>query len=164
MEQARLARALDKVDFHLEAVKACMFAPGIEYRFMAGKDEIALQVCFQCNDLKYYGGGGSDTVDFGPVKAELLDLAKSAFPDLGLQSNAESAALFMQARDLDSRGQTANSIRIYRRAARAGSGKAAARLGEIYDQGINGVPSDKAEAAAWFKTARELGEQVPLPR
>jgi hypothetical protein len=64
--------------------KACAFVPGVEFRFMAGSDAVALRVCFHCNDLAYFGSGdkASSTVDFGRVKGELQEIAKIAFLDI----------------------------------------------------------------------------------
>ena len=61
---------------------------------------------------------------------------------------------------MENGGDAAGAIRIYRRAARAGSGKAAKRLGEIYDRGVPGVSRDYAESLQWYETARQLGETV----
>ena len=63
---------------------------------------------------------------------------------------------------MESSGKAADAIRIYRRAARAGSGKAAKRLGEIYDKGVPGVSRDYAESLQWYETARQLGETVEV--
>ena len=54
------------------------------------------------------------------------------------------------------------AIRIYRRAARDGSGKAAKRLGELFDKGAPGVTRDYQEALSWYSKARELGETVEI--
>lgn len=54
------------------------------------------------------------------------------------------------------------AIRIYRRAARDGDGKAAKRLGEIFDKGIPGVTRNYEEALSWYSKARELGETIEL--
>jgi len=83
-EQKRLADALDKVDFNPLIYKACAFVPGVEFRFMAGKDAVALRVCFHCNDLAYFGSGGqaSKTVDFWRVNSELREIATKAFPEI----------------------------------------------------------------------------------
>lgn len=83
-EQTRLADAVDKVDFDPRMQKACAFVPGVEFRFMAGSDAVALRVCFHCNDLAFFGSGdkASSTVDFGRVKGELQEIAKMAFPDI----------------------------------------------------------------------------------
>jgi serine/threonine-protein kinase len=61
---------------------------------------------------------------------------------------------------MENSGNTKDAIRIYRRAARAGSGKAAKRLGEIFDKGSGGVSRDYAESLQWYETARQLGETV----
>ena len=71
-------------------------------------------------------------------------------------------AMYQQALAMENSGKAAEAIRIYRRAARAGSGKAAKRLGEIYDKGVAGVPRDYAESLQWYETARQLGETVEL--
>jgi outer membrane biosynthesis protein TonB len=70
------------------------------------------------------------------------------------------AGLYEQAVATESNGDAKSAIRLYRRAARAGSGKAAKRLGEIYDRGVPGVPRDYAESLQWYETARQLGETV----
>ena len=48
--------------------------------------------------------------------------------------------------------------------ARRGNGKAAARLGEIYDKGLLGVKKDFAESLKWYNAARILGEDVPMAK
>jgi serine/threonine-protein kinase len=74
----------------------------------------------------------------------------------------ENETLYQQALTMENGGDAKGAIRIYRRAARAGSGKAAKRLGEIFDKGVNGVPRDYAESLQWYETARQLGETVEL--
>jgi serine/threonine-protein kinase len=61
---------------------------------------------------------------------------------------------------MENNGDAKGAIRLYRRAARAGSGKAAKRLGEIYDRGVPGVSRDYAESLQWYETARQLGETI----
>lgn len=73
----------------------------------------------------------------------------------------DAVASLREAQDLEGRGEIRESLRAYRRAARGGSGKAAKRLGEIYDKGAPGVPRDDAESRAWYETARQLGEAIP---
>jgi hypothetical protein len=75
---------------------------------------------------------------------------------------AEAEILYQQALDEENSGKAKEAIRIYRRAARGGSGKAAKRLGEIYDKGIPGVSRDYAESLQWYETARQLGETIEL--
>jgi serine/threonine-protein kinase len=72
----------------------------------------------------------------------------------------EFETLYQQALAMESGGNAKDAIRIYRRAARAGSGKAAKRLGELFDKGANGVPRDYAESLQWYETARQLGETI----
>ena len=70
--------------------------------------------------------------------------------------------MYQQAQALESSGKASEAIRIYRRAARAGHGKSAKRLGEIYDRGVPGVSRDYAESLQWYETARQLGEAVEI--
>jgi serine/threonine-protein kinase len=72
----------------------------------------------------------------------------------------EFETLYQQALAMEQAGNAAQAIRVYRRAARAGSGKAAKRLGEIYDRGVPGVSRDYAESLQWYETARQLGEKI----
>ena len=78
----------------------------------------------------------------------------------GKGAGSELDTLYQQALAMETGGNTKDAIRIYRRAARAGSGKAAKRLGEIFDKGANGVSRDYAESLQWYETARQLGETV----
>jgi serine/threonine-protein kinase len=55
-------------------------------------------------------------------------------------------------------------VKIYMRAARGGSGKAAKRLGDIYNKGTDGVSRDYAESLKWYNAARVLGEDVPMAK
>ena len=73
---------------------------------------------------------------------------------------SENEVLYQQALAMENGGDVKGAIRVYRRAARAGSGKAAKRLGEIYDRGVPGVTRDYAESLQWYETARQLGETV----
>jgi TPR repeat protein len=64
---------------------------------------------------------------------------------------------FLSARDI-------TSARLYyERAAEAGDGQAALRLGATFDPvvldraGIRGVTGDPAQALSWYRRARELG-------
>jgi TPR repeat protein len=73
----------------------------------------------------------------------------------------ESEKQYQLARDMESCGYAKDAIRVYRHAARAGNGKAAARLAKIFDCGAPGVSRDYAEALRWHEAARKLGESVP---
>jgi len=73
-------------------------------------------------------------------------------------------ALFEQASALEQQGKGGDAVKVYVRAARAGNGKAAKRLGDIYDKGLAGVARDYAESLKWYNAARVLGEDVPLQR
>jgi serine/threonine-protein kinase len=75
-----------------------------------------------------------------------------------------SDGLLKQAEGLEEQGNGKEAVKAYTRAARAGNGRAAKRLGEIYDKGLVGIPRDYAESLKWYNAARVLGEEVPLAR
>jgi serine/threonine-protein kinase len=77
---------------------------------------------------------------------------------------AGGEALFQQAESLEQQGKGNDAVKVYVRSARAGNGKAAKRLGEIYDKGIAGVSRDYAESLKWYNAARVLGEEVPMAK
>jgi serine/threonine protein kinase len=74
-----------------------------------------------------------------------------------------STDLFQQAEAMEASDPKA-AVKIYRSLARKGNGKAAKRLGEIYDKGIAGVSRDYAESLQWYETARKLGETVEVQK
>ena len=67
----------------------------------------------------------------------------------------------VQGKALEDEGKFRDAVRVYRLAARKGSGPAAKRLGEIYDKGVPGVGRDLAESLQWYEAARLAGESVP---
>jgi hypothetical protein len=73
-------------------------------------------------------------------------------------------ALFSQAASLEQEGKGRDAVKMYTQAARSGSGKAAKRLGEIYDKGLIGISRDYAESLKWYNAARVLGEDVPMAK
>ena len=95
-------------------------------------------------------------------RAREAELAKLAEKRAVEAVQTKAGALYEQARRLEVEGKGAEAVKIYIRAARARLGKAALRLGEIYDQGIPGVARDRAESLKWYKAARALGEPVSL--
>jgi eukaryotic-like serine/threonine-protein kinase len=92
------------------------------------------------------------------AEAEKAKLASASAAPAG------GEALFDQASSLEQQGKGNDAVKVYVRAARAGSGKAAKRLGEIYDKGIAGVSRDYAESLKWYNAARVLGEDVPMAK
>jgi hypothetical protein len=76
------------------------------------------------------------------------------------KGGSDADAMYQQALAMETSGKAADAVRIYRRAARAGHGKAAKRLGDIFDRGVPGVSRDYAESLQWYETARQLGETV----
>lgn len=90
------------------------------------------------------------------MKAALL-LVLLAFGACSWASEADD--WYRQAVALEKQGDSAEAVKTYVRAARAGSAKAATRLAEIYDKGIPGVQRDPNESRKWQNAARTLGEK-----
>ncbi len=78
------------------------------------------------------------------------------------KGGSDTEAMYQQALAMEGSGKAADAVRIYRRAARAGHGKSAKRLGDIFDRGVPGVSRDYAESLQWYQTARDLGETVEV--
>ena len=72
-------------------------------------------------------------------------------------ADANPEALMTQALALEKSDKIHEAIRLYRRAARAGSARAANRLGEIFSTGMPGVTRDPVEAQMWRDMAKDLG-------
>jgi TPR repeat protein len=78
-------------------------------------------------------------------------------------SGAEIQALLGRGDALVAKGDIASARLFYERAAEAGDGQAALRLGESYDPAflaqahLTGVRGDAVAAAHWYQRARELG-------
>ncbi|OAJ63605.1 serine/threonine-protein kinase [Paraburkholderia ginsengiterrae] len=71
------------------------------------------------------------------------------------------ADLLAQAAKLQNEGKLTDAVRLYKRAARNGSGQAAKQLGDIYGNGSGDVPRDYAESIRWYNVARTAGVDVP---
>ena len=69
-----------------------------------------------------------------------------------------------------SAGDITSARLFYERAADAGSGSAALRLGATFDPGflnragVRGIPSDLEQAASWYRRARQLGDAAAAER
>ena len=90
--------------------------------------------------------------------------AKQQVAAVQASPQASSEGLLKQAEALEDQGKGKEAVKVYTRAARSGNGKAAKRLGEIYDKGLAGIPRDYAESLKWYNAARVLGEDVPIAR
>jgi flagellar biosynthesis GTPase FlhF len=98
------------------------------------------------------------------ARAEKERAEREAGPKSALVPSPSAQSLYDQAAALELEGKGPEAVRMYIRAARAGYGKAALRLGEIYDKTIPGVSRDYAESLKWYNAARVLGEDVPMVR
>ena len=102
--------------------------------------------------------------DKAKADAEKAKLAAAAAAAAAPAAPAGGEALYQQGEALEQEGKGRDAVKVYVRAARSGSGKAAKRLGEIYDKGIAGVSRDYAESLKWYNAARVLGEEVPMAK
>jgi hypothetical protein len=85
-------------------------------------------------------------------------------------SSTETAVLVSRGDDFLKAGDVASARLYYERAADAGNGSAALRLGATFDPGflasagVRGTLGDPARAAAWYARARDLGEAAAAQR
>jgi eukaryotic-like serine/threonine-protein kinase len=98
------------------------------------------------------------------VRAAAAEKAAAEKTKLAAAAPGGSEALFDQASALEQQGKGNDAVKLYVRSARSGNGKAAKRLGDIFDKGLAGVPRDYAESLKWYNAARVLGEEVPLQK
>jgi TPR repeat protein len=88
---------------------------------------------------------------------------EKASPDSSL-SEAEVFALVQRGDSLFAHGDVASARLFYERAAIAGNGEAALRLGNSFDNfflyriGMGGVQGDLAIATRWYRRALQLGQ------
>ncbi len=85
-------------------------------------------------------------------------------------SEADIAALVTRGDAFLSAGDIASARLFYERAADAGDGAAALRLGATFDPnflgrvGVRGNPGDPSRAASWYRRARDLGDAAAAER
>jgi serine/threonine protein kinase len=98
------------------------------------------------------------------LRAAAAEKAAAEKTKLAAAAPGGSEALFEQAAALEQQGKGNDAVKLYVRSARSGNGKAAKRLGDIFDKGLAGVSRDYAESLKWYNAARVLGEEVPLQK
>jgi hypothetical protein len=77
------ATLLDK-DSYEGGISACMFDPGITFRFHKGTESVQAQVCFMCGEVIFETVAGrslSRRLTLGEGRAPLLAAARRAFPN-----------------------------------------------------------------------------------
>jgi len=89
-----------------------------------------------------------------PAKAPPVQVASA-------QPSVSSAALYQQGLAAENGGDVKGAVKLYRRAASAGSGPAAKKLGDIFGSGKGEVGRDYQESLRWYAVARKSGEAVP---
>jgi hypothetical protein len=91
-------------------------------------------------------------------------------PPAGQRPSPDNVALVTRGDALLGTGDIASARLFYERAADAGDGAAALRLGATFDPnflgrtGIRGTPSDSGQAAFWYRRARDLGDAAAAER
>jgi len=95
-------------------------------------------------------------------RVEVLEQERAKPAAKAARSPASADSLYARAQELEAEGNGREAVRAYTTAARSGSGKAALRLGEIYDKGLIGVSRDYAQSLKWYNAARVLGEETPV--
>jgi TPR repeat protein len=75
---------------------------------------------------------------------------------------AAEPSLYHQAVEAEREGSKKRASRLYRIGAQEGDGRAAFRMGEIYELGLLDLPPDPAQAARWYNAARALGYSPSL--
>jgi hypothetical protein len=111
------------------------------------------------------GNSPADAAPSSPPLAPPTQTAVSQYPSL-----ADIAALVTRGNDFLSVGDIASARLFYERAANAGDGAAALRLGATFDPkflvraGIRGALGDSEQAASWYRRARDLGNAAAAER
>jgi TPR repeat protein len=101
-----------------------------------------------------------------PQPAPARPAAAPSAPLAGLPTG-ELGALVARGDDLIRNGDIVSARLFYERAAAAGDGKAALRIGQTFDPafiGSTGRYADTVEAAAWYRRARDFGEPEAASR
>ncbi|USX07687.1 serine/threonine-protein kinase [Paraburkholderia fungorum] len=104
---------------------------------------------------------GANTQTTAPGTTASTLAAKPADTTPAAEPKVSSADLLAQAAKLQGEGKLNDAVRLYKRAARGGSGQAAKQLGDIYGNGSGDVPRDYAESIRWYNVARTAGVDVP---
>lgn len=104
---------------------------------------------------------GANTQTTAPGTTAPTLAAKPADTTPAAEPKVSSADLLAQAAKLQGEGKLNDAVRLYKRAARGGSGQAAKQLGDIYGNGSGDVPRDYAESIRWYNVARTAGVDVP---
>jgi hypothetical protein len=109
-------------------------------------------------------GGLAATIDLGPViRASGNPPRPARAPGSASLSNRDVSVLLTRGDSLFGFRDFASARLFYERAANAGNGQAAVRLGQTYDPSflewarLRWVRGDAAAAAFWYRRARELG-------
>jgi serine/threonine-protein kinase len=76
----------------------------------------------------------------------------------------DPSALLKQGQAAEGEGDLRTAMRLYREAARGGSGQAAKLLGDIYNTGKGEVPRDYSESLRWYAVAEKAGVKIERAR
>lgn len=80
----KLSRLLLSRSSYADGYKACIFDPGVAFRFWKGSAAVDVLVCFHCGDLGFQVVGAPEALGpklaFDPARAELARLVRAARP------------------------------------------------------------------------------------
>jgi hypothetical protein len=77
----------DQKTYRFDAVKTCIFEPGVVFRVWRGQRHVDVLVCFKCDELRFETYDHDDSElksgqeDFDGNRAALLELSKEVFPN-----------------------------------------------------------------------------------
>ena len=71
----------DAANWNFEMAKACEFMPGGVLRFHRDQRDLAVLLCFSCDEWGFHLDGETRTEDFDPARRHLLALSRQLFPD-----------------------------------------------------------------------------------
>lgn len=156
------------------------FHPDYALEWSNGNDRVQAQICFGCGDVRLFSSGSYSERDLSKkARASLEEILKGYRKNRPLkedpaaassaedskeptkeEKSADPGPILAEAEAFEKAGDFRQAVSAYRRAYRAGSGKAAVRLGDIYIDGKAGVPRDYASSLVWYDRAQKRGETV----
>ena len=93
----------------------------------------------------------------------VLLLASSALAQSPFEAEIRPRPVYDRAVMAEQQGNARAAVDLYMQAAQAGDGRAAYRLGEIYEKGLGAVRPDAQQSVKWYNAARILGHP-PITR
>lgn len=70
----------DTANWQFDIAKACEFMPGVDYRFIAGGEQVDVLLCFSCDEWGFLYRDRLRIEDNDRARRKLLELARASFP------------------------------------------------------------------------------------